>query len=54
MGYKTVALPEEIVNAIRHAISKHKDLGFKSVPEFVKDAIRRRLEQIERWEAESA
>jgi metal-responsive CopG/Arc/MetJ family transcriptional regulator len=42
--YVSVSLPSELVQAIdEKAIGK---LGYRSRPDFIKDAIRRRLEQI--------
>jgi len=50
MGYRTVGLPSEMVDLIQRLIQENKALGFKSVGEFVKDAVRRRLEEIKNFE----
>ena len=50
MGYRTVGLPSEMVDLIQRLIRENKALGFKSVGEFVKDAVRRRLEEIKNFE----
>ena len=43
-GYISVSLPSELVQAVdEKTLGK---LGYRSRPEFIKDAIRRRLEQI--------
>ncbi|NVM23177.1 MAG: hypothetical protein HWN68_15505 [Desulfobacterales bacterium] len=44
-GYKNIALPEEMVEAIQKFIDRRRMLGFKTVPEFVKDCVRRRIEE---------
>ena len=47
--YRTIALPKEIVEKIEELIEKHRELGYKSVPEFVKECIRRRLEDFDQF-----
>ena len=47
-GYFNPALPEEMKNHIEKIMSGKKELGYKSVSEFVKDAVRRRIEDIEK------
>jgi metal-responsive CopG/Arc/MetJ family transcriptional regulator len=47
MRYKTVQLPETMVERIRRVIAKRKELGYVSVKGLVEDAVRRRLEEIE-------
>lgn len=46
MRYKTVQLPESMVEQIRKAIDERRELGYVSVKGFVEDAVRRRLEAI--------
>ncbi len=48
--YRTVKLPEELVNEIERIIKKHKRYGYRSIAEFVAEAIRRRIEEIEKEE----
>ena len=48
MRYKTVQLPEEMVEHVRETITSRKELGYVSVKGFVEDSVRRRLEAIER------
>ncbi len=47
-GYFNPALPEEMKQQIDKIIFGRKELGYKSVSEFVKDAVRRRIEEIEK------
>lgn len=46
--YRTVKVPEDLIQNIKETISKEKDLGYRSVSEFVIDAARRRLEEIKK------
>lgn len=46
--YRSVKLPNELVEEIRRIITKHKEFGYMSHSEFIKDATRRRLEEIKR------
>ena len=48
--YRTVRLPEELVNEIERVIKKHKKYGYRSIAEFVAEAVRRRIEEIEKEE----
>ena len=52
--YRTIALPKEIVEVISKLIEEHPELGYRSVPEFVKECIRRRLEDFEKILAKEA
>ena len=42
-GWRHVSLPEKLYNAVEQFIKEHPELGYQSVAEFVKDAIRRYL-----------
>jgi len=46
MRYKTIQLPETMVEEIRRVIDERKELGYVSIKGFVEDAVRRRLEAI--------
>mgnify|MGYP000586632945 FL=1 len=46
--YKTISIPEEMFNEIERVIKVRQDLGYQTVTEFIKDAIRRRLEEIKK------
>jgi len=45
--YRTVALPEDLYRKCEEVVKSGK-LGYTSISEFVKDAVRRRLEEIEK------
>ncbi|MEA2089687.1 MAG: hypothetical protein U9O89_02885 [Thermoproteota archaeon] len=47
MRYKTVQLPEQMVQQIKRVIGEFKKLGYVSIKGFVEDSVRRRLEEIE-------
>ena len=44
--YRSVKLPNELIEEIKRIIAEHKELGYMSHSEFIKDATRRRLEVI--------
>ena len=44
--YRSIKLPNELIEEIRRIITEHKKLGYMSHSEFVKDATRKRLEEI--------
>ncbi|MFX1399406.1 MAG: ribbon-helix-helix domain-containing protein [Promethearchaeota archaeon] len=44
--YRTVKLPEDLLNGVRDFIEENNDLGYRSASEFVIDATRRRLEEL--------
>ena len=46
-SYKGITLPQEMVEEIKKLIEEHPELGYSSVAEFVKDAIRSKLIEIE-------
>lgn len=50
-GYKQVSIPEELYDSIEKFIGRHPELGYVSIAEFVKTAIR---EKIEKWNKEHA
>ncbi|MFQ5883984.1 MAG: ribbon-helix-helix domain-containing protein [Thermoplasmata archaeon] len=45
--YRGLTLPESLVEKVEQIIKSRKDLGYVSVSEFVKEAVRRRIEEIE-------
>ena len=49
-NYRTVKLPEELVNEIERLMKKHRRLGYRTIAEFVVDAVRRRIEELEKEE----
>jgi Arc/MetJ-type ribon-helix-helix transcriptional regulator len=46
-GYRSLRIPENLVSKIEDVI-ENKDQGYTSISEFVKDSVRRRLEEIEK------
>jgi hypothetical protein len=45
--YKTIQLPRELEERIKHLLATHPEVGYVSVKGFVEDSVRRRLEQVE-------
>jgi len=45
MGYKNIALPEDLIERIDFVIKRSK-LGYKSRGEFVKEAVRNQLKAL--------
>jgi len=44
--YRTVKIPEELIESIIDLIKEFKNLGYRSPSEFVIDATRRRVEKL--------
>ena len=44
-GWQSVSLPKELVDSINELI-KNKSLGYTSMPEFVKEAVRLRIVEV--------
>ena len=47
-GYDSVNLPSGLYNKVKNLVKNRKDLGYRSITEFVGDSIRKRLEEIEK------
>ena len=47
-GYRQVSLPIPLIEKIDKIIKERADLGFTSVPEFIRYAIREKIEKIEK------
>ena len=45
-NYRTVRVPEELVETVLNIIKENKELGYRSHSEFIIEAIRRRVEEI--------
>ena len=45
--WKTVQLPEELLRRVDEIVG-HPEFGYSSRSEFIKDAVRHRLEELER------
>lgn len=44
-GYESVSLPEDLLESVRQLIRDHPELGYTSLAEFVKSAMRKQLER---------
>ncbi len=44
--YRTIRVPDDLVETIVSFIEKHKELGYRSHSEFIIDASRRRIEEL--------
>jgi hypothetical protein len=49
-GYDSVNLPSGLYVKVKTLIEERKDLGYRSVTEFVAEAVRKRTEEIESLE----
>ena len=47
--YRSVKLPDDLIEEIRKIITENKELGYRSHSEFIIDATRRRLEEIKKF-----
>ncbi len=45
-NYRTVRVPEELVETVIDLIKKQKELGYRSHSEFIIEAVRRRVEEL--------
>ncbi|MHA1805129.1 MAG: ribbon-helix-helix domain-containing protein [Promethearchaeota archaeon] len=45
-NYRTVRIPENLVETVLKIIEEKKELGYRSHSEFIIDAIRRRVEDL--------
>ena len=50
--YRGLTIPESLIEKVEALIEERKELGYVSVSEFVKEAIRRRVEEIESTRSE--
>jgi len=46
--YRSVKIPEDVIENILKIIKEHKELGYRTHSEFVNEAVRRRLEEIKK------
>ena len=49
-GYDSVNLPSGLYNKVKTLIERRKDLGYRSITEFVAEAVRKRMEEINNLE----
>ena len=45
-GYVQIGIPTDMYEKIKNLIDEHTEYGYKTVPEFVKDAARTRMLQV--------
>jgi metal-responsive CopG/Arc/MetJ family transcriptional regulator len=50
LKWKTVQLPEDLLNRVDKTV-KQENLGYSSRADFIKEAVRLRLEQVEKSQA---
>lgn len=50
-GYDSVNLPSGLYRKVKAQIKNHPDLGYRSITNFVAEAVRKRVEEIEKLEA---
>jgi len=51
-GYDSVNVPSGLYQKVKGLVKKRPDLGYRSVTEFVAEAIRKRTEEIEKLAAQ--
>jgi len=51
-GYESVNLPSGLYNKVKELVRNRKDLGYRSITEFVAESVRKRVEEIEKLEAQ--
>ena len=44
-GFRQVSLPIHLIGRIRKYLENHKEEGFTSVPEFIRQAIREKIKK---------
>jgi metal-responsive CopG/Arc/MetJ family transcriptional regulator len=47
-GYDSVNLPSGLYSKVKALVKRRADLGYRSITEFVAEAVRKRTEEIER------
>ncbi|TSA57062.1 CopG family transcriptional regulator [bacterium] len=47
-GYDSVNLPSGLYGKVKALVKRRADLGYRSITEFVAEAVRKRTEEIER------
>lgn len=46
-GYRQVSLPIPLIQRIEKFLTEHKEEGFTSIPEFIRQALREKIERNE-------
>ena len=47
--YRSVKIPNEVIEEIKKLIKNHKELGYRTHSEFIIEAVRRRLEELKKF-----
>ena len=47
-GYRSITLPEDVVEMIEKIIQEHRELGYRTIAEFVRDALRCKMKELKR------
>jgi len=47
-GYRQVSLPIPLIERIEKYMDNHKDEGFTSIPEFIRQSIREKIDHSEK------
>ena len=50
-GYDSVNLPSGLYTKVKGLVERRTDLGYRSITEFVAEAVRKRTEEIEKLNA---
>ncbi|MBD3340656.1 MAG: CopG family transcriptional regulator [Candidatus Lokiarchaeota archaeon] len=45
-NYRTIRVPEPLVDSVKKIIGERNELGYRSHSEFIIDAVRRRVEKL--------
>ena len=48
VDYRNVKIPNGMIEEIEKLMESHKELGYRTVAEFVIDALRRRMEEFKK------
>lgn len=46
VDYRTIRIPEDLVDTVQELIEKRGELAYRSHSEFIIDAVRRRVEEL--------
>ena len=49
-GYRQVSLPIPLIERVDKIITQKEEMGYTSIPEFIRSAIREKLQRVEKKE----
>jgi|GEM_PF-1003144 metal-responsive CopG/Arc/MetJ family transcriptional regulator len=52
--YKGISIPKEMFEEVEKVIKEHPELGYSSITDFIKDAVRDKITEIRKIHAKSA